>query len=133
VLAFFYTWLFNRTGSVLLCILLHASFTPAQDHLLLLRDEVHGVTDLAIGLAYLGAIVALVGLTRGRLGAVVVVGAGRTSAGVGHSASVPPATACAPEPSSSAPRMAPNWSCCPADLRLISTLACVAQRRRPQA
>ena len=31
VLAFFYTWLYNRTGSVLLCILLHASFTPAQD------------------------------------------------------------------------------------------------------
>jgi uncharacterized protein len=69
VLAFFYTWLFNRTGSVLLCILLHASFTPAQDQLLLLRDEVHGVTDLAIGVAYLGAAVALIVLTRGRLGA----------------------------------------------------------------
>ncbi len=34
VLAFFYSWLYNRTQSVLLCILLHASFTAAQDHLL---------------------------------------------------------------------------------------------------
>ena len=40
VLAFFYTWLYNKPGSVLLCILLHASFTPAQDHLLLLREGV---------------------------------------------------------------------------------------------
>ena len=69
VLAFFYTWLYNRTGSVLLCILLHASFTPAQDHLLLLRDEVHGITDLAIGVAYLGGVLVLLALTRGRLGA----------------------------------------------------------------
>jgi hypothetical protein len=34
VLAFFYSWLYNRTQSVLLCIVLHASFTAAQDHLL---------------------------------------------------------------------------------------------------
>ena len=39
VLAFFYTWLYNRTRSVLLCILLHASFTAAQDHLLLSADS----------------------------------------------------------------------------------------------
>lgn len=69
VLAFFYTWLYNRTGSVLLCILLHASFTPAQDHLLLLGDEVHGITDLAIGTAYLAGVILLLALTRGRLGA----------------------------------------------------------------
>ncbi len=68
ILAFFYTWLYNRTGSVLLCILLHASFTPAQEHLLLLRGEVHGVTDLAIGVAYLGGVLLLLVLTRGRLG-----------------------------------------------------------------
>jgi uncharacterized protein len=68
VLAFFYTWLYNRTGSVWLCILLHASFTPAQEHLLLLRDEVHGVTDLAIGIAYLGGVLVLLAMTRGRLG-----------------------------------------------------------------
>lgn len=28
VLAFFYTWLYNRSGSILICILLHESFTP---------------------------------------------------------------------------------------------------------
>src|SRR5690606_8411033 len=39
VLAFLYTPLYNRTGSVLLCVLLHASFTPAQDHLVLLAAE----------------------------------------------------------------------------------------------
>ena len=30
ILAFFYTWIYNRTGSVLICLLLHASFTPAR-------------------------------------------------------------------------------------------------------
>ena len=30
VLAFYYTWLYNQTKSVLLCILLHASFTPPK-------------------------------------------------------------------------------------------------------
>ena len=39
VLAFFYSWLYNRTQSVLLCILLHASFTAAQDHLMLTADS----------------------------------------------------------------------------------------------
>jgi membrane protease YdiL (CAAX protease family) len=63
---FFYTWLYNRTGSVLLCILLHASFTPAIDHLVLREDN--PTVDLAI-LATLGlAALALVVLTRGRLG-----------------------------------------------------------------
>jgi uncharacterized protein len=39
VLAFFYTFLYNITGSVLLCILLHAGLTAAQDHLLLTADS----------------------------------------------------------------------------------------------
>jgi uncharacterized protein len=68
VLAFLYTWLYNRTGSVLLAILLHASLTPAQDHLILLAEETHGTTDLAIGLVYLVAVGATLVLTRGRLG-----------------------------------------------------------------
>jgi uncharacterized protein len=68
LLAFLYTWLYNRTGSVLLAILLHASFTPAQDHLTLLAEETHGTTDVAIGLVYLVAVLVVVGLTRGRLG-----------------------------------------------------------------
>jgi uncharacterized protein len=73
VLAFFYTWLYNRTGSVLLCILLHASFTPAQDHLVLLpaamvEAESLGTIDFVILGIYIAAAVVLVGLTRGRLG-----------------------------------------------------------------
>ncbi|HEX5088637.1 MAG TPA: type II CAAX endopeptidase family protein [Nocardioides sp.] len=63
---FFYTWLCNRTGSVLLCILLHASFTPALDHLVLREDSL-GV-DLAILTTLVAAAVALVALTKGRLG-----------------------------------------------------------------
>ena len=78
VLAFFYTWLYNRTGSVLLCIVLHASFTPAQDHLLLLPDDVvdagHlGTIDFVVLGAYVAAALVLVGLTRGRLGLVSVL------------------------------------------------------------
>ncbi len=68
VLAFFYTWVFNRTGSTLMAILLHASFTPAQDHLILLPEESHGTTDVAMGLAYLLGALLVVALTRGRLG-----------------------------------------------------------------
>jgi uncharacterized protein len=73
VLAFFYTYLWARTRSVLLCIVLHASFTPAQDHLILLpRDEAYSTTldapDLAILGVYLGALALLLLLTRGRLG-----------------------------------------------------------------
>jgi membrane protease YdiL (CAAX protease family) len=73
VLAFFYTWLYNRTGSVLLCILLHASFTPAQDHLVLLPEAVVaaeplGTIDFVIFGTYVAAALLLVGLTRGRLG-----------------------------------------------------------------
>ena len=73
VLAFFYTWLYNRTGSVLLCILLHASFTPAQDHLVLLptavvEAEPLGTIDFVIFATYVAAALLLVGLTRGRLG-----------------------------------------------------------------
>jgi membrane protease YdiL (CAAX protease family) len=65
-LAFFYTWLYNRTHSVVLCMLLHAGITPAQEHLLLIGDRA------TIGLVQLGALIvgalALVVATRGRLG-----------------------------------------------------------------
>jgi uncharacterized protein len=63
---FFYTWLYNRTGSVLLCVLLHGSFTPALDHLVLADDS--AVVDLVIVWTLLAGAAALVGLTRGRLG-----------------------------------------------------------------
>jgi membrane protease YdiL (CAAX protease family) len=68
VLAFFYTYLFNKTGSALLCVLLHGSFTAAQDHLTLLDDITGGLTDAAIGLSYLAGVILLVALTRRRLG-----------------------------------------------------------------
>jgi uncharacterized protein len=66
VLAFFYTWLYNRTGSVLLCILLHASFTAAQDHLILTTDSI--TVDAVILGTYVAAAGLLTAMTRGRLG-----------------------------------------------------------------
>lgn len=68
VLAFFYTWLHNRTGSVLLAIVLHGGLTAGQDNLILLAQETHGVTDVAIGIAYVVGVAALVLATRFRLG-----------------------------------------------------------------
>jgi membrane protease YdiL (CAAX protease family) len=74
VLAFFYTYLWNRTGSLLLCVLLHASFTPAQDHLILMaRDRAYTSAldspDWVILGTYVVAAAVLVLVTRGRLGA----------------------------------------------------------------
>jgi membrane protease YdiL (CAAX protease family) len=63
---FFYTWLYNRTGSVLLCILLHASFTPALDHLVLRGDN--PTVDATILATLVAGAIALVLITRGRLG-----------------------------------------------------------------
>lgn len=68
VLAFFYTWLFNRTGSVLLPIVLHGGMTAGQDNLVLLAEETHGVTDATMGLAYLLGVAIVLLATRGRLG-----------------------------------------------------------------
>lgn len=70
VLAFFYTWLFNRTGSVLLCVLLHGSFTAAQDELLLTADSL--TVDAVILGTYLAGAAAVVALTGGRLGVVAL-------------------------------------------------------------
>jgi hypothetical protein len=64
--AFFYTYLYNRTGSVGLCILLHGSFTAALDTLILTTDS--ATVDVTILATLLAATVLLVGLTRGRLG-----------------------------------------------------------------
>jgi membrane protease YdiL (CAAX protease family) len=62
----FYTWLWNRTGSVLLCVLLHGSFTPALDHMILADDGI--VVDAVILGTLLAGAVAIILLTRGRLG-----------------------------------------------------------------
>lgn len=66
VLGVFYTWLYNRSGSVLLCILLHGSFTAAQDGLLLTEDSF--TVDLTILAFYLLGAATLLALSRGRLG-----------------------------------------------------------------
>lgn len=74
VLAFFYTVLWNATHSVGLCILLHASFTPAQDHFILMpREDAYTLAldapDWAILSTYVAAVLVVVAVTRGRLGA----------------------------------------------------------------
>jgi uncharacterized protein len=73
VLAFFYTYLWARTGSVLLCIVLHAGFTPAQDNLILLARDLAYTSaldrpDWVILAVYVVAALVLVLVTRGRLG-----------------------------------------------------------------
>jgi membrane protease YdiL (CAAX protease family) len=73
VLAFFYTVLWNKTHSLVLCILLHASFTPAQDQLILMtRSRAHTAVldapDWAILGTYVAAVLVLVAITHGRLG-----------------------------------------------------------------
>ena len=68
MLAFFYTYLYNKTKSVLLVILLHASFTPASDNFALVPRGVHGINDVVIFGTVLLAVIVLVVATRGRLG-----------------------------------------------------------------
>lgn len=77
ILAFFYTWLYNRTGSILVCLLLHASFTPAQDFLTIAVEPARSdsgtapladTADLVILGVYVAAALALTLATRGRLG-----------------------------------------------------------------
>ena len=65
-MAFFYTWLFNRTQSALLCIVLHASMTPAQDHVRVVADT--PALELAVLLVMVAAAAGFVAATRGRLG-----------------------------------------------------------------
>jgi hypothetical protein len=52
--------------SALLCVLRHASITPAQDHLSLVADS--PAVDLAIGVTLIAAAIGLIVATRGRLG-----------------------------------------------------------------
>jgi membrane protease YdiL (CAAX protease family) len=66
VLAFFYGGLYNRTQSVLLCILLHASFTAAQDHLLLTTDS--RIVDAVLPGTSVVAASVIIAATGGRLG-----------------------------------------------------------------
>ncbi|HEX6149854.1 type II CAAX endopeptidase family protein [Nocardioides sp.] len=73
VLAFFYTYLWARTRSALLCVVLHASFTPAQDNLVLMAREraySHALDapDIVIITVYVAAAALLLLVTKGRLG-----------------------------------------------------------------
>ena len=79
VLAFFYTLLWNATRSVGLCILLHASFTPAQDQFILMpQDRAYtpslDAPDWVILGTYVAAALVVVTLTRGRLGRQGIAG-----------------------------------------------------------
>jgi len=71
--AFWYTWIVNRTGSVLLCILLHAGYNTANSLLILVpENELHGDAEVVLlpimtGVVLASVIFLLIG-TRGRLG-----------------------------------------------------------------
>jgi membrane protease YdiL (CAAX protease family) len=71
--AFFYTWVYNATRSVLLCMLLHGGFNAAAGTLFpapfeLLQRETYVALLLVQDFTLLVAVVSLVALTRGRLG-----------------------------------------------------------------
>ena len=70
--AFWYTWLMNRTGSVLLCMLLHGGYNAANG-LLLLVPETEMIANYPTLLALtttvlVCSVLMLVVFTRGRLG-----------------------------------------------------------------
>jgi uncharacterized protein len=64
--AFYYTYLYKRTGSVLLCILLHGGFTAALDNLILAPDNM--TVDLVILATLVAGTLVIIAATRGRLG-----------------------------------------------------------------
>ncbi len=71
--AFWYTWLINRTGSVLLCILLHAGYNTSNGLLVLVSEadmagDAGGVLLALMTAVVLGSVLVLLALTRGRLG-----------------------------------------------------------------
>lgn len=71
--AFWYTWLFNRTGSILLCVILHGSYNAANRQFVLVPEaSLHGGDETRLLATMTGLLVAsVIGLlfaTRGRLG-----------------------------------------------------------------
>lgn len=72
--AFWYTWLINRTGSVLLCILLHAGYNSANGLLLPVGPEAlagpaYQTLLTLMTLVLIASVAVLFIATRGRLGA----------------------------------------------------------------
>jgi uncharacterized protein len=84
--AVFYTYLYNKTGSVGLCMLLHGSFTAALDNLTLTTDNL--TVDLTILATLVTATLILIAGTRGRLGfqPTPAVADGERCRGVAHRA-----------------------------------------------
>ena len=71
--AFFYTWVYNHTGSVLLVMVLHGGFNTATVHLVPFADEiVFGPTYVTLLTLQVGvllvSVLGLLAVTRGRLG-----------------------------------------------------------------
>ena len=71
-IAFFYTWVYNGTRSVLLCMLLHGSFNMATGAFPapfeVLQREVYVTLLVVQDITLLAALAILIGATRGRLG-----------------------------------------------------------------
>ncbi len=70
-MAFFYTWVYNNTRSVLLCMLLHGSFNTATGAFPapfeVLQREVYVTLLVVQNVTLLVALAILIGATRGRL------------------------------------------------------------------
>jgi membrane protease YdiL (CAAX protease family) len=72
-LAFFYTWIYNHTGSVLVMMLLHGSITTARVIFMPLtfeasHDASYPLLLLSITGTIVAAVVVLINATKGRLG-----------------------------------------------------------------
>jgi len=71
--AFWYTWLINRTGSVLLCMILHGSYNAANGLLVLVpQEEIAGGNQFLLliltTLVLIASVIALLAATKGKLG-----------------------------------------------------------------
>lgn len=71
--AFWYTWLYNRTGSVLLCMLLHGGYNAANHVFIFVPlDALHGSDEFQLLIIMTGLLItsvaALIVATRGQLG-----------------------------------------------------------------